>query len=67
MWGFLSTSHAPINYNENLANKPHPLLGLLAKLADLLIPVDSGSIILGIFDPLYPLQDGTPIGALDDC
>ena len=50
--GFLATSHALINDNDNLSNKSYFCLGLLANLEDLLIPVDARSIILGIFDPV---------------
>ena len=60
-WGFLATSHAPITTNENLQNKPYFCLVLLANLADLLIPVDARSIILGIFDPFSPLRYGIPL------
>ena len=67
MWELLSTSHGSITSNNNLANKPYFCLGLLANLEDLLIPAVSRSIILGIFDPFYPFQDGIPLGALDYC
>ena len=67
MRGFLSTSHATIITNENLSNKPHLCMGLLYKLLDLLRPVDTRSIILGIFDPFYPSRDGIPLGTLGDC
>ena len=67
MWGVLNTSHDPITANENLSNKPYFCLGLLANLADILIPVDSRSIILVIFDPFYPSRDGIPLGTLGDC
>ena len=56
MWGLLATSHAPINANDNLGNKSYFCLGLLTKLADLLIPVDARPIIFGIFDPFPPLK-----------
>ena len=32
MWEFLSTSHAPINTNEDLANTPYLCLDLLSNL-----------------------------------
>ena len=54
MWGFLSISHATITANENLSNKSYFSLVLIANLSDLLIPVYAKSIILGIFDPVYP-------------
>ena len=66
MWGFLATSHDTITANENVANKPKQCLGLFANLADLLIPVDARSIILGIFDPFFPSRYGIPMGVLDD-
>ena len=66
-WGFLSTSHATIRVNENLPNKSYFCLGLLENLADLLIPVDTRLIKLGIFDPFSPSRDGIPLGALDNC
>ena len=43
--GVLVNSHAPITANENLENKPYFCLGVLANLADLLIPVDTRLII----------------------
>ena len=69
MWGFLATSHAPITANGNLSNKPYLWLVLLVNLTDLLRPVDSISIVLGFFplSPLYPFQNGIPLGSLDDC
>ena len=67
MWGILATSHAPINANGNLANKPYFCLGLLANLEDLLRPVDDRLIILGIFDPFSTSQDSIPLEELDDC
>ena len=67
MWGFLATSHDPITDNENLENIPYICLVLLANLVDLLIPVDAGSIILGIFDPLSPSRYGIPLVELGDC
>ena len=67
MWGFLTTSHAPITANENLVNKPYFCLGLLANLTDLLRPVDSRLIILDIFDAVSPSLDSILLGALDDC
>ena len=70
MWGFLATSHAPITSNENLSNKPYFYLGLLANLADLLIPVDAKSIVSGIFYPFTPLSPsryGIPLGVLYYC
>ena len=54
MWGLLATSYAPITANDNLENKPHLFWGLLANLSALLIPVDSRSIILGVFDSFSP-------------
>ena len=51
IWGFLATSQATTTDNENLSNKLYIFLGLLANLSDLLITVDAGSTILGIFDP----------------
>ena len=62
MWGLLATSHDPINANDNLANKSYFCLGLLAKLEDLLIPVDARLIIFGIFNPFHQFQDGIPLG-----
>ena len=67
MWGILTTSHAPINAKYNLSNKPYSCLSLLANLEDLLRPVDSRSIILGIFDPLSPSWHDIPLVTLDDC
>ena len=67
MWGFLSTSHAPNNANENLSNKPYFCLGLLANLADILRPVYFRLIILGFFDPFLPSLYGIPLDKLDDC
>ena len=67
MWGFLITSHAPINANENLVNKPYFCLGLFSNLVDLLIPVDTILIILDIFDTFSPSLDSIPTGASDDC
>ena len=66
MWGSLATSHAPITANDNLENKKYFCQGLLSNFADLLRPVDSISIILGIFDPFYPSQYGIPLGTLDN-
>ena len=40
MWGFLGTSHTPIDTNNDLANKPYFCLVLLANLADTMRPVD---------------------------
>ena len=54
MWGLLATSHATMTAIENLANKPYFCLDLLANFEDLLRPVDSRSIILGIFDTFLP-------------
>ena len=67
MWGFLATSHAPINANENLENKPYFCLNLLANLVDLLRLVDARPIILGIFIPFIPSQDGIPLDELGYC
>ena len=67
MRGFLSPSHAPVTDNYNLANKPYFCLGLLFKLAYLLIPVDAISTILGIFDPFSHSLHGIPLVKLDDC
>ena len=67
MWRFLATSHDPITANDNLENIPYICLVLLANLADLLRPVDAGSIILDIFDPLSPLRYGIPMVELGDC
>ena len=67
MWGFLSTSHYTITANENLSNKPYFFGSLSAKLADHLILDDDRSIILCIFDRLYLLRYGIPLGNPDDC
>ena len=70
MLGLLATSHAPTTTNDNLSNNPYFCLGLLSNLADILIPVDSTSITLGIIYPFYPSstsQYGIPLSALDDC
>ena len=67
MWGSLATSYAQITAGGNLASTPYFCLGLLANLAGLLRPVDDTSIILGVFGPFSPSQDGIPIGTLDDC
>ena len=67
MGSLLSTAYAPITANENLENKPYLCLVLLAKLADLLVPVDARSILLGIFDPFYFSRDCIPLGKLDNC
>ena len=63
----LQLTHAPINANDNLANKSYFCLGLLSKLADLLITVDARSIILGVLYPLSPSQYGIPLGQWDYC
>ena len=42
-------------------------MGLLSNLAEILRPVDSRYIILGIFDHFYPYQDGIPMGTLGYC
>ena len=67
MCGFLYTSHAPITVNKNLSNKPYFCLSLLANLEDLLRPVDSRSIILGIFDPFSTSRYGILLGVLNYC
>ena len=67
MWLFLAISHSPTTANEILANKPYFCLGLLAYLADTLIPVDVRLIILGVFYPFSPSQGGIPLGTLNDC
>ena len=67
MWGFLALSRDPITANENLENKLYICLPLLANLADLLRPVDAGSIIIVAFDPLSPSRYGIPLVELDDC
>ena len=67
MWGFLITSHVPINDNENLATKPYFCLVSLANLSDLLRPVGAKSIILGIFVSFSPSLDGIPLGAVGNC
>ena len=67
MWGFLATAHATITDNENLENEAYICLGLLVNLADLLRPVDTRSIVLGIFDSFSPSRYGIPLGTLDDC
>ena len=67
MWEFLAISHATITANESLASKPYFFWGLLSNPSDLIIPVDSISIILGIFDPFSPSQDCISLDALDDC
>ena len=67
MWGLLATSHDQITVNCNSTNKPYFFLGLLSNLVDILIPVDAILIILGIFDPLYPSQDGIPLVSLGYC
>ena len=61
MWGFLSTSHAQTNANDNLSNKPYFCLGLLTNLSDLLIPVYARSIVLGIFTPFLPFLPYLPL------
>ena len=58
MCELLSTSHATINANDNIENKPHFCLDLLANLEHLLRSVDPRLIILGIFDPFSPLLYG---------
>ena len=63
-WVFLSNSQYPITDNETLSNNPY-FWGLLSNLEDILIPVDAISIMLGIFDPVYPSRDVIPLGELD--
>ena len=65
MWGLLAASRAPITANENLSNKLYFCLGLLSNLAYILRPVDSISVILGIFYPFYPSLDIIPLVTLD--
>ena len=60
MLGLLATLNYPINANNNLANKPNFCLGLLTNLANILIPFDARSIILGIFDTFYPFARWHP-------
>ena len=66
MWGFFSTSHAPITDNENISNKLYFCLGSLSNIAYILRPVDATSAILGIFYHFYPSRDGIPMVTLDD-
>ena len=67
MWGLLATSHAPINANDNFANRPYFCLGLLYNLEYILRLVDARLIILGTFDTFSPSPDGIPLSTLDDC
>ena len=67
IWGFLSTSHAPITDNENVENKPYFCSNLLSNLADLVKLIDARPIILGIFDPFYLSRYGIPLDDLDYC
>ena len=67
MWGLLAISHAPITANDNLSNKKYVCLSLLAKIADVLRPVDARFIILGIYDHFFLSRDIIPLRKLDDC
>ena len=60
-WGFLATSHDPINANDSSENKIIFCLGLLANFVGLLRPVGAGSIVLGILS-LFSLMRYHPTG-----